>query len=177
MGADEPEIRLVRVSTHLLVLTPIRLALGLAGLGASMVVGRPAPALLAFAFGTFVAAIALAADPRYSRDYVRETPPPVPAGARPASRIEVALDGLFPSTFGVAMLAAPALLFEPVAAALLSGVLAGMAALGLIAWINLDLIERRNGYRLYVERPGKRVFAEPRRPAGEPSASAHPRRG
>jgi hypothetical protein len=37
-----------------------------------------------------------------------------------------------------------------------------MAASGFIAWINLDAIERRNGYRLYVERPGNRVFAGPR---------------
>ena len=56
------------------------------------------------------------------------------------------------------VLAAIALFFDATLAALLAGVLAGMAASGFIAWINLDAIERRNDYRLYVERRGKRVY-------------------
>lgn len=155
-GPDPP--RLVRVSTQLLLLTPIRLGLGLAGLEAAAFAGRPGPALLAFGVGTLGAAIALSADPRYSRDLLGDVPP-VRDGARYASTRELALRGIFPSTVGVAVLTLIALIFDATLAALLSGVLAGMAASGLIAWMNLETIERRNDYRLYVERPGKRVFA------------------
>jgi hypothetical protein len=65
-----------------------------------------------------------------------------------------------PSTVGVTVLTVAALFFNATLAGLLAGILAGMAASGFIAWINLDAIERRNGYRLYLERPGRRVFAE-----------------
>jgi hypothetical protein len=153
--------RLVRVSTQLLVLTPIRLGLGLAGLGAAALIGRPGPAALAFGVGTLGAAIALSADPRYSRDLLGDVPP-VPEDARYASRLEIAAAGIFPSTAGVAVLTGIALFFDATLAALLAGVLAGMAASGFIAWLNLDTIERRQNYRLYLDRPGKRVFAGPR---------------
>ena len=154
-------IRLARASTQLLVLTPIRLGLGLAGLGAAGLVGSPGPALLAFGVGTVGAAIALSADPRYSRDLLGDVPP-LPDGATYLSKRELAATGVLPSTVGVAVLTAIALFFNATLAGFLAGVLAGMAASGFIAWINLDGIERRNAYRLYVERPGKRVFAGPR---------------
>jgi hypothetical protein len=165
-SAGGPDLRLARASTQLLVLTPIRAGLGLAGLGAAALVGRGGPALLAFGVGTLGAAIALSADPRYSRDLLGDVPP-APEDARYASRRELALRGIFPSTVGVAVLTAIALFFDATLAALLSGVLGGMAASGFIAWINLDAIERRNDYRLYVERPGRRVFAVPRPTTGQ----------
>ena len=62
----------------------------------------------------------------------------------------------------MSVLTAVALFFDATLAAFLAGVLAGMAASGFIGWINLDAIERRNAYRLYAERPGRRVFAGPR---------------
>ena len=155
--------RLVRASTQLLVLTPIRLGLGLGGLGAAALAGRTGPALLAFGVGTLGAAIALSADPRYSRDLLGEVPPLPAGGASYEPRLETAARGVFPSTVGVAVLTVVALFFDATLAALLAGVLAGMAASGFIAWMNLDAIERRNGYRLYLERrPGAGVFAGPR---------------
>jgi hypothetical protein len=153
--------RLVRVSTQLLVLTPIRLALGVAGLGAAALLGHWGPAALAFAVGTLGATIALSSDPRYSRDRLGDVPP-MPADARYVSKREIASTGIFPSTVGVAVLMVVALFFNATLAAFLAGVLGGMAASGFIAWLNLDTIERRQGYRLYLERPGKRVFAGPR---------------
>jgi hypothetical protein len=161
MDADERGVRLARASTQLLVLTPIRLGLGLAGLGAAALIGPPGPALLAFGVGTVGAAIALSADPRYSRDRLGEVPP-VPNRASYVSKRELAATGVLPSTVGVAVLAAVALFFNATLAAFLAGVLGGMAVSGFIAWINLDAVERRNRYRLYIERPGKRVFAGPR---------------
>jgi hypothetical protein len=166
VNADGP-VRLVRVSTQLLVLTPIRLALGLAGLGAAVLLGERGPALLAFAVGVLGAAVALSADPRYSRDLLGDVPP-VPDSVTYVSKRELALRGVVPSTVGVTVLTVAALFFNATLAALLAGVLAGMAVSGFISWINLDAIERRNDYRLYLERPGKRVFAGPRPPACTP---------
>ena len=158
---NAPGLRLVRASTQLLVLTPIRLGLGLAGLGAAVLAGRAGPALLAFAAGTLGATITLSADPRYSRDRLSDVAP-LPPEPHYASKAEIARAGIFPSTFGVTVLTAIAVFFDATLAALLAGVLAGMAASGFIAWLNLDTIERRQSYRLYVERPGERVFAGPR---------------
>jgi hypothetical protein len=126
-----------------------------------MLLGPSGPAGLAFAVGVVGAAIALSADPRYSRDLLGDVPP-VPDRVRHASRLEIAVAGVFPSTVGVVVLTVIALFLDAALAALLSGILAGMAVSGFIAWINLDAIERRNDYRLYLERPGRRVFAEPR---------------
>ena len=164
MTADEPGESLpglVRASTQLLVLTPVRLGLGLAGLAAAALLERPGVAAVAFALGVLGAAIALGADPRYSRDLLGEVPP-LPPGARFASRREMAVQGVFPSTVGVAALTAVALFFNATLAALLAGVEAGMGVAGFIAWLNLDSIERRLDYGLYVERRGRRVFAGPR---------------
>jgi hypothetical protein len=157
----EASPRLVRASTQLLVLLPIRLALGLAGLGGAVLLGERGPALLAFAVGVLGAAVALSADPRYSRDLLGDVPP-VPKSVTYVSKRELALRGVVPSTVGVTVLTVAALFFNATLAALLAGVLAGMAVSGFISWINLDTIERRNDYRLYLERPGKRVFAGPR---------------
>jgi hypothetical protein len=152
----------VRASTHLLVLAPIRLALGLLGLLAAALIGQPRSATGAFTLGALGGLIALSADPRYSRDRLRETVP-LPPGVRHVSRLRIAAFGVFPSTVGVSALALVALVFDPTLAALLAGILLGMALAGLAAWLNLDAIERRQSYRLYVERgDGKRVFEGPR---------------
>ena len=157
--------RLVRVTTSLLVLTPIRLGLGLAGLGAALLVSPAGPAALAFVAGTLGAAIALGADPRYGRHRLRDLPP-VPDRVELASRLDMARVGVFPSTAGVAVLAAVALVFNGLLAAVLAGVLAGMALVGLATWFNLEAAERQLDSALYVEeRPGTRVFAGPREPA------------
>jgi hypothetical protein len=162
VSADEPEIRLLRVTTQLLVLMPIRLALGLAGLGGAAFVGEPAPAAMAFGLGAVGAAVALGADPRYSRDLIGDFTP-LPPSTRFASVGEMVVAGVLPSTVGVALLTAIALFFDGTLAAVLAGVLAGMAVAGFASWVNLEAIERRLRYRLYVERrPGTRVFAGPR---------------
>jgi len=163
-SADEPgrqAPRFVRASTNLLVLTPIRLALGVAGLAAAAVVGRPAPALLGFAVGTVGATVALSADRRYSRSLLGEIPT-LPPDARLASRAEMAASGVFPSTVAVALLTLPALTVDATLAAVLAGVLAGMAVSGTIGLVGLYDLERRNGYALYVRRPGGGVFQSPR---------------
>jgi hypothetical protein len=63
----------------------------------------------------------------------------------------VGVAGVFPSTVGVAALAAIALTFDAGLAAVLAGILAGMAVATVISWLHLDAIEQENDYRLYLE--------------------------
>ena len=158
-GRREP--RFVRASTNLLVLTPIRLVLGVAGLIAAAMLGEPGPALLGFGVGTVGATFALSADRRYSRTLLGEIPP-VPPQARLATKLEMAKEGIFPSTVAVSVLTAFALFLNATLAAVLAGVLAGMAVSGTIGLFNLYELERGNGYRLYGRRPGGGVFHAPR---------------
>ena len=158
-GRREP--RFVRASTNLLVLTPIRLVLGLAGLIAAAMLGEPGPALLGFGVGAVGATFALSADRRYSRNLLGEIPP-VPPQARFATKLEMAKEGVFPSTVAVSVLTVLALFFNATLAAVLAGVLAGMAVSGTIGLFRLSELERGNGYRLYGRSPGGGVFQAPR---------------
>jgi membrane protein implicated in regulation of membrane protease activity len=155
--------RLVRASTHLLVLTPIRLGLGLAGLVAASLGGLGlARAAAAFALAAIVSATLLVADRRFQRDRLRQ-PLPLPDHPNLASWQEIALAGIYPSTVAVAVLTAASLLVSGALAAFMAGILAGMGIATIVSFLYLDTLERRLGYRLYYERgPGNRAFAAPR---------------
>lgn len=159
-GAAEPP-RLVRLAARLLVLTAIRLALGLAGLAGARVAGADSgPAWAAFAFGAGVSAVLLIGDRRGAlRSSV--APEPVPLGAGRTPLLRAAAAGLFPSTIGVSALAAVALAADPVLAALLAGVLGGMALAGVASLIGILVSERHEGAVLYAS--GRRLFSGPRR--------------
>ena len=144
-----------------MVLISIRLGLGLAGLAGAMLAGPPRSAALGFAFGGLGSLIALLADPRYGH-LRRYDPVPLPAAARSVSLMRVAASGVFPSTVGVALLCVVALYLNPTLAAVLAGILLGMALAGTATWLRLEVSDRREGNRLFVEYQGKRVFAEPR---------------
>jgi hypothetical protein len=58
---------------------------------------------------------------------------------------------MLPSTAGVAILAAVSLAFEPLLAAVLAGVLAGMGVVSLASWVEVVLWERRAGATLYAD--------------------------
>ena len=158
-GRNQP--RFVRASTNLLVLTPIRLVLGVAGLGAAAVLGEPGPALLGFAVGAVGGTIALSADRRSTRNLLDEIAP-LPPQPRFASKLEMAKEGIFPSTVTVSVLGVLALFFDATLAAVLAGVLGGMAASGAIGLFRLSELERANGYRLYGRSPGGGVYQAPR---------------
>ena len=150
----------VGASQQLLVLVPIRLALGVGGLGAALALSsRHGAIALAFALGTFAAAVVLAADRRFALRAL-EQPVPLPRDAHIVSLAEAAASGVLPSTVGVSVLAAIALAVNRTLAGLLAGVVAGMGLAGLTAWYRVAAVERAGRARLYVERGGrKRLFS------------------
>ena len=140
-----------------LVVAPIRLALGILALAAAGLTGLSGErALVAFAFGTCVMMLAALADPRARLLQQRDPAEPVPAQAEYASRLEIARHAVFPSTVGVAVLAAIALVFGAILAAVLAGALAGMGLAAFVVAVQLAANERREGVELYAEIGGGR---------------------
>ena len=159
-GLHTPHVAASR--TRLTLVTPLRLALGLAALGGALAEGAVGDsALAAFALGAAFAAFAIAGD---RRSLLRRDPPALlPQDARLAPAWRAALDAAMPSTVGVAVLIAIALAIgQEVLAALLGGVEAGMAVAGAIAFVQLLDWERREGARLMVEiGPRGRLWVSP----------------
>jgi hypothetical protein len=122
-----------------LLVIPIRFGLGLATMIAAIVAGAArGPALLAFVLGLLGIAFTIFNDPR-ARFLRRDVDPlPLPGDAVVAPRVRQALAATLPSTIGVTVLAAIALVPQPVLAALLGGVCAG---LGLAALFSLGRID------------------------------------
>ena len=122
-----------------LLVIPIRFALGLVTLLAAVLAGAASrSALLAFVLGLLGITFTIFNDPR-ARFLRRDVEPlPLPADAVVASRRRQALAATLPSTLGVTGLAAIALVPQPVLAALLGGVCAG---LGLAALLSLGRID------------------------------------
>lgn len=76
----------------------------------------------------------------------------------PESWAQIARTDVLPSTVGVALFTAVALLFDPVLAGLLAGILGGMALMTLVSLLQIVMFERRLGGVLYVERGTKRLY-------------------
>jgi hypothetical protein len=149
--------------TRLALVTPLRLALGVAVLIGALAEGAVgASALAAFALGAAFAAFAIAGDRRAL--LVRRDPPEsLPDDARLAPAWRAALDAAMPSTVGVAVLAVISLAIgQEVLAALLGGAEAGMGLAGAIALVQLVQWERAQGARLMVEiGPRGRLWVSP----------------
>jgi hypothetical protein len=123
-----------------LLVIPIRIALGAVWLVAARLAGSgSAPALLAFAVGLLGITLAALNDPRRRFAHGDVEPLPLPPDAVVAPRLRQALGAMVPSTIGVSVLAAIALVPQPTLAALLGGVSAG---LGLAALITVGRIDR-----------------------------------
>ena len=160
---------LVSPATSALLVGPVRVLLGAVALAASALRGVSAGvALRAALLGAGAIVVALAVDPRRRLSArTAEGASPVPADARYASRRETALAAVYPSTVGLTALAAAGLLFDPILAAVLAGILLGMGAAALLEGGRLALWQRREGVRLYV-RGGERrqLFMVSVRPRG-----------
>ena len=164
MRRDESApVRLVRLSSVPRVLVPIRLACGLFVLGLSLAVGeRPRVGLVAFVLGAFAAGALLTGDPRRRRRRW-PSPEPLPAGAEAESWRSVVRAGVYPSSVGVTALGLVALAFRPTLAALLGGVLAGMAIASAVVWLEIAALERRLGGALFGERGRDRLYVDGQR--------------
>jgi hypothetical protein len=118
---------------------PIRLGLGLTLLGAARLSGASSgPALLSFVVGVFGITFVIFNDPRARLLRGEVDPLELPPGAVIAPRWRQALAATLPSTVGVAVLAAIALVPQPTLAALLAGVEAGLGVAALLSLGRVD---------------------------------------
>jgi len=146
-----PQLQSVR--HRVVTVAPIRLGVGLLGLVAARTAGASsAQALVAFAVGTLGFAFAALADPRRRFFAPRQDPVPAPPGVRFESRFEPAAGAIFPSTVGVALLTAVALVPAPTLSALLAGGIAGMGVAAAVSVPRVVAWEDRLGGRLWHDR-------------------------
>jgi hypothetical protein len=87
---------------------------------------------------------------------------PLPDGISRTLSLRAVAGGLWPSTYGVAVFAAIALAADATLAALLAGILGGMAVASMLSALRIAASERREGARFYGELGGRRVFRSPR---------------
>ena len=121
-----------------LLVTPVRILLGAVWLVAARVAGAPPTgAVLAFGGGAFLIVFSLFNDPR-ARFLRRGDPRPAPLDAVVAGRVRQAFGATIPSTVGVSILAAIALLPQPTLTALLGGISAGLGVAGALYGIRTD---------------------------------------
>jgi len=121
-----------------LLVTPIRLGLGsLWVLGARLSGASAATVLLAVAAGAFATVFTIFNDPR-SRFLRRPDPVDAPPDAQVATRLRQALQATLPSTVGVSVLAAIAVIPYPALAAFLGGISAGLGVAGALAATRTD---------------------------------------
>ena len=166
------EFRVLPVTTRALMVVPIRIALGLAGLAvAAALSDRPLANLFRqfFVGAVIFGFVAIASETRRVNWHGDELDP-LPSEARVATLSYTVADGVLPSTVGVTVLMVASLVFEPRLAALLAGLLAGMGLAALVSVVQLLDWERRAGARLYAT-PGysPQLFAEPRPVRPRPS--------
>jgi hypothetical protein len=161
MDAGPVVPQVVRLSLRARVLAPIRGGLSALAVVAAVLDGaRPENALLGWAFGAILVSIILAGDPRGRRT---AAPKSLPNDAVAESWAQIARTDVLPSTLGVALLASVALVFDPVLAGVLAGILGGMALMTMVSRVQVALAERRLGGVLFVERRSRRLYVlEPR---------------
>jgi hypothetical protein len=135
----------------LMMISGIRLVLAALGLAGSILAGADAAAAaLGAGLGAAVCGLALLTDRRWL--FLRApSAASLPDDARRAPLGRAVLSGTLPSTAGVAILAAASLAFEPLLAAVLAGVLAGMGLVSLASCVEVVLWERRAVVALYAD--------------------------
>ncbi len=140
-----------RVTHRRLALSGIRLGLAALGFAGSIATGADrAAAGVGLALGAGICGLALVTDRRWLL-LGTPTAEPLPDGAGRVSLTRAVASGMVPSTVGVAVLAAASLAFQPILAALLAGILAGMGIVGLVSCVEVALWERQTDARLYAD--------------------------
>jgi hypothetical protein len=140
------------VRLRLLLVAPLRLALGVAWLLAARAAGGvTGGTLLAFAAGAFAMAFLVPNDPRARFRQTAGEPAQLPADASVAPAWLHVVHAALPSTVGVSVLAAVTLAFEPALTALLAGILVGLGLTALLAAYGSDR-------RLYLDPRTRSLF-------------------
>jgi len=143
-------MRLQSIRRRAALVIPIRAGLGIVWLVAAIVAGAGAqPALIGFVIGALGCAFALLNDPRSRLLHGKREPSPYPDDGVLDSALRHIWTALLPSTLGVNILAAVAIVPQPELTAILGGVSAG---LGLAALIALPSAYARE--EVFVDRQG-----------------------
>jgi hypothetical protein len=155
---------LVEAREQALLIAGLRLVLALAGAVAAVAFGLDRGAVLGLlAFGAFALLLAVYGGDRRHRSALKfAEPKPLPPAARFAGRARTLGHAAYPSTIGLTVLVAVALWPQPGLAALLAGILLGLAAMSLIGLARLNGLEHERGTRIYVEPATDTVFEAPR---------------
>jgi hypothetical protein len=154
---------LVEARPQALLIAAVRLALGLAGVVASIARGvAPGPAVGLFALGALLLLFAVYGGDRRHRSALKfESPDPAPSHARIESRGRGLVRAAYPSTIGLTVLTVIALLPQPGLAALLAGILGGLGVMSLVGAARLTSLERSRKARILIEGKTSRVFEAP----------------
>jgi len=156
---------LIEARAQTLLIGMLRLILAAGGLAAAIAVDvRSGAAAALFAAGALVVLVAIMGDRRGRLVWLRlEQAEPLASEARLEPRRLILARATYPSTIGLTVLIAMALLLEPALAALLAGILAGLGGAALGFGAQLAAWERQRGARVLAE-PGRhgRVFEGPR---------------
>jgi hypothetical protein len=115
-----------------ILVAPVRLALGIAGLSAAISLGLTGATALAEAAAGAVLTTFMLAAPGGRRKPEQLRPPGSAVASADDPWWHVLAVAMFPSTYGVALLTGIALVFNPNLAAFLSGVMLGMGAVALV---------------------------------------------
>ena len=127
-------MRLQSIRRRAALVIPIRAGLGIVWLIAAIAAGASAgAALIGFVIGALGCAFALLTDPRSRVLYAKREPSAYPADAVLDSPVRHIWTALLPSTLGVNILAAVALVPQPELTAVLGGVSAGLGLAALVA--------------------------------------------
>jgi Na+/H+ antiporter NhaD/arsenite permease-like protein len=157
-SAEAPTLS--RVSVRAIGVAAIRLALGIAFVVASTLRGLDGgPAAVAAIAGALVLTLIALGQSGRAQGADPADALPVPADARFDPGWVGVLLACIPSTVGVSAMAVLALVFSPALGAVLGGVLLALGALAAVSWAQLEVRERREQARYWVERgPRPRLF-------------------
>jgi hypothetical protein len=155
---------LVEAREQALLIAGLRLALALTGAVAAAARGVDRGAVLGLlAVGGFALLLAVYGGDRRRRSELKfSEPQPLPPEARFAGKARTLGHAAYPSTIGLTVLIAVALWPQPALAALLAGLLGGLAAMSLIGLVRLSSWEAARGTRFYVDPHTDTVYEAPR---------------
>ena len=152
---DQDRVRapaLVDARAYSLLIVPVRLALGLAGLSGALVLHVSSGVSLGeFGFAAGFTFFLLLMSRRRRAFWKRvETAQPADEGVPVESALRTVVRATYPSTIGLTALTAIALAVNPVLAAFLAGILAGMALASLQFGAEVIAWERWHSIRLLI---------------------------
>jgi hypothetical protein len=157
-------VPLVELRAYFLLIQPVRLVLGLLGLAAARALGvSPGSSIWLFALGAVLFGLAMLSTRRGGAFFERAGSAQEVDGARAVeSRVRTLARSAYPSTLAVSALTAIALPINASLAALLAGILAGMAVVGGIFGYELVQWEQTRGVRLFaLPGQGHELFVRP----------------